>query len=93
MSRRGEPGAPGAAAFENILATLIDGVGPIARVEVAVVGSDEWFPLFPADGVFDEQREEVNSDISALMPQGAGLLSIRVYDKANNFVVRNVAVR
>jgi hypothetical protein len=72
---------------------LLDGVGPIQRIEVSVVGTDEWFPLYPADGVFDEQREELDADISAIVGPGAALVSIRVYDKAGNFVVRNVAAK
>lgn len=77
----------------RLQATLLDGVGPIQRVEVAVAGTDEWFPLYPADGVFDEQREELNADVSPIMPAGAVLLSVRVYDKAGNFVVRNITAR
>jgi hypothetical protein len=77
----------------RLQATLIDGVGPIQRIEVAVVGTDEWYPLYPTDGVFDEQREELDADVSAITGTGTALLGVRVYDKAGNFVVRNVAVK
>lgn len=77
----------------HLKATAIDGVGPIQRVEVSVVGTDEWYPLYPADGVFDEQREELDADVSAITGTSAALLSIRVYDKAGNYVVRNVSVK
>ncbi len=71
----------------------IDGVGPIKRIEVSVAGSDEWFPFFPKDGIFDEQSEDFDADISSFVPQGSALLSVRVYDAANNFVIRNVTVK
>jgi hypothetical protein len=70
-----------------------DGVGPIARIEVSVAGSDEWFPFFPADGIFDEQREELDIDAKNIAKTLPALLSVRVYDKANNFVVRSVYVK
>jgi len=70
-----------------------DGVGPIARIEVSVAGTDEWFPFFPADGIFDEQREELDIDVKNIAKTLPALLSVRVYDKANNFVVRSVFVK
>ena len=71
----------------------LDGVGPIQRIEIAVSGTDEWRPFFPTDGIFDEQREEFDADVTALVTTVPALLSVRVYDKANNFVVRNVQAR
>ena len=73
--------------------TALDGVGPIQRIEVAVSGTDEWYPFFPADGLFDEQREELDADVTRIVQKVPALLSVRVYDKANNTVVRNVAVK
>jgi hypothetical protein len=70
-----------------------DGVGPIARIELSVAGSDEWLPFFPADGIFDEQREELDLDAKNLVKTLPTLMSVRVYDKANNFVVRSVFLR
>jgi hypothetical protein len=70
-----------------------DGVGPIARMELSIAGSDEWFPYFPADGIFDEQREELDADVKGLVKVLPALVSVRVYDKANNFVVRSVLVK
>jgi hypothetical protein len=72
---------------------VIDGVGPIARIEASVTGADEWVPFFPRDGVFDEQREEFDVDVTALAPNGHAMLSVRAYDRAGNFVVRNVTVK
>jgi len=70
-----------------------DGVGPIARIEISVAGSDEWLPHFPADGIFDEQREELDADVKNMVRTLPALLSVRVYDKASNFVVRSVLVK
>jgi hypothetical protein len=76
----------------RVRGTALDGVGPIQRIEASVAGTDEWFPFFPSDGIFDEQREEFELDISSMV-QGPALLSVRVYDTANNSVVRHVNVK
>ncbi len=70
-----------------------DGVGPIARLEIALAGSDEWVPFFPADGIFDEQREELDADVKNMVKALPALLTVRVYDKASNFVVRSVLLK
>lgn len=77
----------------HLKAIVQDGVGPIARIEASVAGSDEWFPFFPADGIFDEQREELDIDVKNLVKSLPALISVRAYDKANNFVVRSVLVK
>ncbi len=79
---------------KRIQGVAIDGVGPIARIEVSLAGSDEWTPFYPTDGIFaDEQREEFDVDVSKIAPVVPALLSLRVYDKANNFVIRNVLLK
>ncbi len=82
-----------AAAGTHIKAIAQDGVGPIARIEASVAGSDEWFPFFPADGIFDEQREELDIDVKNMIKSLPALISVRTYDKASNFVVRSVLVK
>ncbi|HET9960641.1 MAG TPA: hypothetical protein VFQ61_39490, partial [Polyangiaceae bacterium] len=77
----------------RLQAVVLDGVGPVQRVEVSVAGSDEWRPVFPADGIFDEQRETIDVDLGAVLPAGPALVSVRAYDGADNFVIRNVALR
>jgi hypothetical protein len=77
----------------RLQATVIDGVGPVTRVEVSVAGSDEWRPLSANDGIFDEQRETVDVDLSQILPAGPALVSVRAYDGADNFVVRNLPLR
>jgi len=78
---------------KHVQGVAIDGVGPIARIEISRAGSDEWTPFYPTDGIFDEQREEFDADVSKLAPVTPALLSLRVYDKANNFVIRSVLLK
>jgi hypothetical protein len=77
----------------RLQAVVTDGVGPIQRVEVSVAGSDEWRPLFPNDGIFDERRESFDVDLSQVLPAGPTLISVRAYDSSDNFVVRNLPLR
>jgi hypothetical protein len=78
----------------RLRAEVADGLGPIARVEVAVDGGVLWQPLAPADGIFDTADETVDTDVTALIPPGPGphVLAVRAYDAAGNAVVRNVEV-
>jgi outer membrane protein assembly factor BamB len=77
----------------RLTAEVVDGVGPIARLEVSVAGTDEWRPLFPKDGVFDQPAESFDADISALVPTGSHLVAVRAYDSAGNMVSRNAEAR
>jgi hypothetical protein len=77
----------------KIRAIAVDGVGPIARFELAIAGRDDWFPFHPVDGVFDEQREELEADLTGVIPTGPAMLSIRVYDQEGNVSVRSVTVK
>jgi hypothetical protein len=72
---------------------VVDGVGPIARVEVSVAGSDEWRPIAPKDGVFDSPAEAFDADVSAIVPPGPAIVAVRAYDTAGNMVSRNVEAR
>ncbi|MFP6683883.1 MAG: hypothetical protein VB934_04185 [Polyangiaceae bacterium] len=68
-----------------------DGLGPVARIEVAPVGGARFFPIFPSDGVFDDAVETFDADISGVVPPtGGGLLVIRAYDEAGNRTTRHV---
>jgi hypothetical protein len=77
----------------RITGVAVDGVGPISRVEVAVAGSDEWFPIAPDDGVFDEPQEGFSVDLSAIVPAGPALLTVRAFDQERNQVVRSLSLR
>lgn len=70
-----------------------DGLGPISRIEVAVAGTDEWRPVFPSDGIFDEATETFDVDVSSIVPAGAQLVVVRTYDIAGNIVTRDVDAR
>jgi hypothetical protein len=74
----------------RLVGEVVDGVGPISRVEVSVAGSDEWRPIYPKDGVFDEPAEQFDADVSALVPAGSHIVAVRAYDAAGNMVSRNV---
>jgi hypothetical protein len=78
----------------RLRAEVVDGLGPIARMEVAVDGNVLWQPLAPADGIFDTADETVDADLTTLIPQGPGphVLAVRVFDAAGNAVVRTVEV-
>jgi hypothetical protein len=72
---------------------IVDGLGPVARIEVSVAGTDEWRPLFPTDGIFDEPAEAFDIDISSIVPPGAHIVAVRAYDSAGNVVTRDVEAK
>jgi hypothetical protein len=77
----------------RIRGEVVDGVGPVARIDVAVDGRTEWHPFLPADGVFDEPAEAFDFDVSMLVGKGTHLLSVRAFDEAGNFVVRSIDLK
>jgi hypothetical protein len=75
----------------QLRAEVVDGVGPIARIEVAIDGRLEWHPLAAADGILDSADEMVDSDLSPLIgAAGPHVVAIRVFDAAGNAAVREV---
>jgi hypothetical protein len=79
-----------AVAARRLKARVVDGLGPIARVEVAIDGRLEWRPLAPIDGLYDTADESFDADIGSLVPQGNHIVAVRAYDSAGNTVVREV---
>ena len=77
----------------RITGEVVDGVGPIARIEVSIAGSDEWRPLFSKDGIFDEAAEAFDASVAALVPAGSHIIAVRAYDTAGNMVSRDVEAR
>jgi hypothetical protein len=72
-------------------AEVVDGVGPIVRVEMAIDGRLEWRPLVPVDGIFDTADETIDFDITALaIGPGPHVVAVRAFDAAGNATVRDV---
>lgn len=73
---------------------VVDGLGPIARVEATIDGRLEWRPLPAADGLFDTADETLDADLTPLLgPEpGPHLVTVRAFDAAGNSVVREVEV-
>jgi hypothetical protein len=76
----------------RLRAEVVDGVGPIARVEVAIDGRPEWRPVAAADGLFDTAAEAIDADLGSLLPPGPGphIVAVRAFDAAGNATVRDV---
>jgi hypothetical protein len=76
-------------------ARVVDGVGPIVRVEIAVDGRLEWRPLgaAKASGLFDSADESVDADVSAIVPPGSHIVTARAYDAAGNSATREIESR
>jgi hypothetical protein len=74
----------------RLRARISDGVGPIARVELTVDGKLEWRPLAAADGVFDSPDEEVDADVTSLVPPGSHIVAVRAFDEAGNSVTQEI---
>lgn len=77
----------------RLRARATDAVSPIARVEVAVDGDTVFRPLGAADGVFDSPTEAVDDDLSALVPPGRHVVTVRAYDAAGNATSREVEAK
>ena len=71
--------------------TATDVVGPISRLEFALVGKKSWFPIFPSDEIFDEATESFDVDVTSLVPPGSHLVVVRAYDEAGNRSERTVS--
>jgi hypothetical protein len=74
----------------RLRARVVDGVGPLSRVELTVDGKLDWRPLAAADGVFDSADEEIDSDVSALVPPGSHIIAVRAFDEAGNSVTQEI---
>lgn len=70
-----------------------DGLGPIVRIELALAGTDDWRPINPTDGVYDEAAEKFDQDVSAIVPAGSRMVGVRCYDQAGNSVLKEIEAK
>ncbi len=77
-------------AGRRLAARVVDGLGPVTRVEVAIDGRLEWRPLAAADGLFDTSDEGIDSDVSMLVPPGSHIVAVRAFDAAGNAVIQEL---
>lgn len=77
----------------RLRADVVDGLGPVVRLDFAIDGRTDWRPLLSRDGVLDEPVEELDADLSTALPPGPHLIAVRAFDQAGNFVVRDVEMR
>jgi hypothetical protein len=79
---------------KRLRAEVVDGLGPITRVEVAMDGRAQWRPLAAADGVLDTADESVDADLTPLLSSvdsaGPHIVTVRAFDAAGNSVVREI---
>ena len=80
-------------AGRRLTGEIVDGLGPISRIEVTIAGTEEWRPLFPSDGVFDEAAEPFDATLGSVVPAGSHILAVRAYDSAGNAVTRDIEAR
>jgi hypothetical protein len=71
----------------KITAQVVDGLGPVTRVEVAIDGRTEFRPLGAKDGIYDTKEETVEADLTAVLPTGPHIVTVRAYDAAGNVVM------
>jgi hypothetical protein len=77
----------------RLRATAKDGTSPVARVEVAVDGRPEFRALAAKDGIFDSTEEAIDADLAPLVPSGAHLVVVRVWDAVGNVATREIDAR
>lgn len=71
----------------RLQATVVDGVGPIARLEVQIDGKGGWKPVTSTDGILDEATETVDAPLGLV---GSHVVALRAYDSAGNAVTREI---
>ncbi len=70
-----------------------DGLGPIVRIEIALAGTDDWRPIAPSDGIYDDASEKFDQDVSAVVPAGSRMIGVRAYDQAGNSVLKELEAK
>jgi hypothetical protein len=80
-------------AARTLHARVVDGVGPIVRVEIAIDGRAEWRPLGPTKGIMDAADQTVDADVSSLVPPGSHIVTARAFDAAGNSAMKEIESR
>ncbi|MBW2461554.1 MAG: hypothetical protein JRH11_07895 [Deltaproteobacteria bacterium] len=75
---------------DHVVGRVVDGLGPIAKLEVAIDGR-EFRPFFPADDLLDTRDEGFDLDLSGLDP-GEHIVAVRAYDAGGNSVTAEVTL-
>lgn len=81
-----------AATTTRVSGTVVDGIGPIQRLEIKATAQVEWIPFEPEDGIFDQNSEKFSFDYSSFDLKPGALITLRVYDTAGNFEVAHLRV-
>jgi hypothetical protein len=77
---------------ERLRARVVDGVGPLARVELAIDGKAKWTALDPVDGVFDDADESFEVDLARLgVTTARHVFTLRAYDRAGNVTATEIS--
>jgi hypothetical protein len=74
----------------RVVGRVVDGLGPIAKLEYAVDGGD-FRPFFPTDDLLDTRDERFDLDLSSLDP-GDHIVAVRAWDAGGNSVTAEVTM-
>jgi hypothetical protein len=75
----------------RVLFDAEDATGKIKKADLSVDGSP-WTPIFPDDGIADNNREHYSVDVPGL-PAGEHTVSLRVFDTSGNVGTLSVSAR
>lgn len=74
----------------RLQAEVVDSIGPIARLEVQLDGRGPWRTLTSVDGILDDAKESVDTQLGIT---GSHVVALRAYDAAGNAVTREIEGR
>jgi len=76
----------------RVFGTSVDSFSRIVGIQYSL-DAQNWFPVDPTDGAFDQRAENFSFRLPSGMRRGPALLLIRVFDAAGNSVVVKKAFR
>lgn len=77
---------------DRLRARVVDGVGPVARVELAIDGKAKWTALDPVDGIFDDADEAFEVELAKLgVTTARHVFTLRAYDRAGNVTATEIS--